>query len=369
MAFQRYLLLFCVGIIYVVGLLMVFNTSSAEIIDELAFYKSTHHALVRQLLYGFFGIILAVLFWYIGYDSLLRFSWPALGLVTFLLVLVFVLGIGVSSNGAHRWIGGGGVTFQPSEIAKFVIPGYCLYAIHQSEKDDLKHFLKIIVIAALPMILILLEPDNGTVAIIGVTLLVVCFLTGVKKEFWLIPSGAMVLAAVMAIFTLPYVSGRLKVYLNPEADILGRGHQPYQARIATGSGELFGRGFGQSLQKLNYLPEAQNDYIAAIYAEEFGFIGILALITLYMIIVYLGFHIAIKAKDRGGFYLAAMITFLIAFQAFLNLGVVSGLLPSTGLNLPFFSQGGTSLIVNFVALGVLLNIAYKSEKRGIYSGS
>ncbi len=165
----------------------------------------------------------------------------------------------------------------------------------------------------------------------------------------------MVIGSVSA-YHLPYVTARLKVYLHPELDLKGKGHQPYQAKIAAGSGRLFGRGPGNSLQKLSYLPEAQNDYIAAIYAEEFGFIGISCLILLYMLIGYVGVYIAHHTEERSGFYLAAVITFLVCFQAFMNMGVVSGLLPSTGLNLPFFSQGGTSLMVNIMAIGLLLDI-------------
>jgi cell division protein FtsW len=161
---------------------------------------------------------------------------------------------------------------------------------------------------------------------------------------------------------MPHVSSRIKVYLHPELDIRGRGHQPYQAKIAAGSGQLLGKGLGESMQKLNYLPEARSDYLAAIYAEEFGFVGVLGLISLYLVITFAGFFIAIKARDKIGFYLALIMTFLISFQAFLNLGVVSGLLPSKGITLPFFSQGGTSLIVNLMALFLVLSVAASSKE-------
>ena len=137
----------------------------------------------------------------------------------------------------------------------------------------------------------------------------------------------------------PYVAARLKVYRHPELDLKGKGHQPYQAKIAAGSGQLFGKGPGNSLQKLSYLPEAQNDYIAAIYAEEFGFAGIAVLICLYTLLGCLGFQIAAQASTDEGFYYASAVTFLLCFQAFLNLGVVSGLLPSTGLNRLCSSRG------------------------------
>jgi cell division protein FtsW len=157
-----------------------------------------------------------------------------------------------------------------------------------------------------------------------------------------------------------HVADRIKVYMNPEYDLKGKGHQPYQAKIAAGSGGLLGKGLGESLQKLEYLPEARSDYIAAIFAEESGFVGMTGLILLYMTIGFCGFSIAQRAKDADGFYVAAIFTFLICFQAFLNLGVVSGLLPSKGTNLPFFSQGGSSLLANMMALCVLLNVAHQS---------
>ena len=165
---------------------------------------------------------------------------------------------------------------------------------------------------------------------------------------------------------MPHVSDRIQVYLHPEYDLRGKGHQPYQAKIAAGSGKLWGKGWGESLQKLEYLPEARNDYIAAIFAEETGFVGMTTLILLYMGIGFCGFCIAQKAKDKEGCYTAAIFTFLLCFQAFLNLGVVSGLLPSKGTNLPFFSQGGSSLLVNSMALCVLLNVAHLSKRESLY---
>jgi len=160
-------------------------------------------------------------------------------------------------------------------------------------------------------------------------------------------------------YNMPHVHNRIQVYLHPELDLRGKGHQPHQAKIAAGSGKLLGRGLGESLQKFNYLPEARSDYIAAIYAEEMGFIGVLALIALYITMTACGLYIAIQSKEKGAFLLAATLTFLISIQAFLNLGIVSGLLPSKGMTLPFFSQGGSSLMVNLVVFFILLDISRK----------
>jgi len=183
--------------------------------------------------------------------------------------------------------------------------------------------------------------------------------------YWALPLLVIVIAGGFAASKMPHVKNRIRIYLHPELDLLGKGHQPYQAKIAVGSGKLFGRGLGESLQKLDYLPEARSDYIAAIYAEEFGFIGIIFLIVLYMVISYCGFSIATNAYDYKGFYMASIITFLIAFQAFLNLGVVSGLLPSKGVTLPFFSQGGSSLFVNVLAVFLLLSVDSFARKKNV----
>ena len=208
----------------------------------------------------------------------------------------------------------------------------------------------------IPIGLILIEPNNGTVAVIGFSLLILCFLLNVSIRYWGIPLLICLVIATLFASQLPYVIGRVKVYLNPELDIRGKGHQPYQAKIAAGSGGLLGKGPGKSLQKLSYLPEAQNDYIAAIIAEEFGFIGMFTIISVYALIGLLGFYIASNSEDLQGCYLAAAIASLISIQAFLNMGVVSGLFPSTGLNLPFVSQGGTSLIANTIGVALILSV-------------
>jgi len=357
---MRLLLVICVAVIFALGLMMVFNTSSAEVLDR-ALDKSTHHALFRQIAYALVGVLLSFFIWKIGYDHLLKFSAPLFVIGLFFLLLVFVPGIGQVRNGAHRWIGIGNFTFQPSEFMKYLVMLYFIDALSGRKGESLTFFsfAKIAAVVALPILLVMVEPDNGSAAVMGASLLPIFYLTGVKWKYWALPALLLVVLGAFVAFQLPYVRGRVEVYLHPELDLKGKGHQPHQAKIAAGSGKMWGRGPGGSLQKLTYLPEAQNDYIAAIYAEEFGFIGVLGLLLLYMLVAYGGFSIAIKAKTVEGCYLATAITFLICLQAFLNLGVVSGLLPSKGVNLPFFSQGGTSLIANLVGLTMLLNIERK----------
>lgn len=350
------------ALIFVMGLVMIFNTSSAEVLDH-ALAKSTHQALIKQLFYALIGIALARGIWVLGYHRLLLWSPYLLAFFTVLLVLTLIPGIGKEVNGSRRWIGIAGFSFQPSEFVKYLVPAYFIHRILELGDGSLSlpSFLRLIFQTTVPIVLILIEPNNGTAGVIGMTLLVMCMASRVPFKYWAKPLSILVVIGLGFAYHMPYFNARLQVYLHPELDLKGKGHQPYQAKIAAGAGKLLGRGPGNSLQKLSYLPEAQNDYIAAIYAEEFGFLGMLALMILYMIIGYLGFSIAYQAADKAGFYLAIVATFLICFQAFMNLGVVSGLLPSTGLNLPLFSQGGTSLMANIMGLGILLSIA--SPKR------
>ncbi len=356
-----YFLLSFVTILFAIGILMVFDTTSAEVIDR-SLNVSTHHALIRQLVYGCLGVIFALLAYFFGYRKLLEFSPYLFYGCTACLILVFVPGIGKALNGAHRWIFLGPISFQPSEFMKIIAPLYFIHLYLKTDKMTLKQFYLIILRLSVPLFLILIEPDNGAVAIIMATMMALFFLCRVKWLYWLLPVLFLVSLGGLAAFQMPHVKQRIRVYLHPEVDLLGKGHQPYQAKIATGSGRLFGRGVGESLQKLNYLPEARSDYIAAIYAEELGFIGVLFLVLLYLSIAYSGFHIALKAGTKGGFYVASVMIFLISFQAFLNLGVVSGLLPSKGTNLPFFSQGGSSLLANCIAIALIMS-AHRVKER------
>lgn len=368
LTFHRLLILLCVATIFVMGLVMIFNTTSAEILD-LALTKSTHQALLKQIMYACGGFILAAAIWKIGYQKLVQISPYLLAFFCFLLVLTLVPGIGKEVNGSKRWIGIGGFSFQPSEFVKIIVPLYMIHRLYLIDPTQMtfKEFFKLGGILAIPIILILVEPNNGTAGVIGLVVIVMCVLSRISFKYWALPLSILMVIGAVSAYHLPYVTARLNVYLHPELDLKGKGHQPYQAKIAAGSGELFGRGPGNSLQKLSYLPEAQNDYIAAIYAEEFGFVGMSCMILLYMCIGYVGFTIAHHAEDLRAFYLAGVITFLICFQAFMNLGVVSGLLPSTGLNLPFFSQGGTSLMANIMGLGLLMQCSLKDAPLAVRS--
>lgn len=353
------LLLILSGVLVAFGLMMVFNTTSAEILDRGS-GESLEVALVKQTVYGLCGLIVAWVVYKMDIDTVFRYSPHLFFFCIVCLLLVFAPGIGQTINGARRWIGVGGLSFQPSEMMKLLIPLFYIHLFMKREENlRLKDFLLILTMLLIPIVLVIVEPDNGTAFIMLTSLVVLFFLTKVRWVYWGLPILIFSLFGVIFASQMKHVGDRIRVYLNPELDLLGKGHQPFQAKIAAGSGGAFGRGFGESLQKQGYLPEARSDYIAAIFAEEFGYCGIFLLLAVYMTITYLGFKIASSATDRRSFYLAALLTYLISFQAFLNLAVVSGLLPSKGTNLPLFSQGGSSLIMNMVAIALILGVEKK----------
>ena len=342
--------------LFLLGLTMIFNTTSAEIMGK-ASVIDPDFAMMKQISYSLIGLLLSAIVYALGYRKMIELA-PIfyVGAIIFL-ALVFVPKIGMQINGAHRWMNFGGVSLQPSEFVKVILPLFYLNIIRKRDTDlSFWSFVKWQIPLMVPIFMIIVEPDNGTAAILLTTLVVLFFLTRIKWFYWVIPITIVGISAITLAFNMKHARDRIYVYLHPEADLLGRGHQPYQAKIAAGSGGVFGRGLGESLQKLNYLPEARSDYIAAIFAEEFGFVGMSCLILLYVIIALLGFRIASASSDIWGYYLGSIFTFIIAFQAFLNLGVVSGVLPSKGTNLPFFSQGGSSLWSNMIMVATLINI-------------
>lgn len=348
-------------LLYVLGLVMIFNTSSAEALDH-SLHEKTHQALFKQCFYGVLGLTASISLFRLGYQRLLELSPLILLGLTVALLCVFIPGIGIKANGSRRWVSIFGWSLQPSEFVKYVAPLYFIFCLLKIKGAiSFKKFFSICAVLGIPIGLILLEPNNGTAGVVVSVLVVVCFLAKIPFRFWALPLLCLAVVGALFAINMPYVAGRIQVYLHPEMDLRGKGHQPYQAKIASGSGGIFGKGTSMSLQKLSYLPEAQNDYIAAIFAEEYGFVGILVLILTYTWLGYIGFGIAMNAREVSGMYVAAVIVFLMTFQAFLNLGVVSGLIPSTGLNLPFFSQGGSSLIAHLAGIGVLMSVA--TERR------
>jgi cell division protein FtsW len=347
-----------IGLIFL-GLLMVFNTTSADIIDQGVI---TYIPLLKQTSYICAGTAAGFWLFQLGYDKLLTFGREIYLFSIIMLICVFIPKIGLCLNGSSRWVSIFGVSIQPSEFMKVVFPIFYIYLIKRVGTNiSFKIFCFWQVLLVIPILLIIIEPDNGTAFILITTLILLYFITKIRLSYWLIPTAIFSMGLLSAALSMPHVTARISSYLNPESDILGKGHQAYQAKIAAGCGFYFGRGLGESMQKYHYLPEARCDYIAAIYAEEFGFIGIVLLVSLYTLIAAMGFAIAFKTRDIYGHYLAVIYTFMISFGAFLNLGIVSGMLPSKGTNLPFFSSGGSSFLSNLFMIAIILSVYKKSN--------
>ena len=291
-----------------------------------------------------------------------------------LLIAVLVPGVGLNLNGSRRWLGVGGFTLQVSEFVK-VATVIFLAAQLEKYRDTLSgswpQFLKLMAVVMVLSILLILEPDFGSVGVLGCTFMVMLFLGGSHIRQFL---SVLVLAAlsfwVMAT-AAPYRMARLTAYMDPWSDKFDSGYQLTQSLIAFGRGELFGVGLGQSVQKMLYLPDAHTDFVFAIYAEEFGFVGVIFLLFLYSFFVVRIMHLAKKAISRQNWYAAHVLIgfgLILSGQAFINLGVNAGLLPTKGLTLPFISYGGSSLIVCSAMLGMMLRLSHELERTKTVSG-
>lgn len=282
-----------------------------------------------------------------------------------LTALVFVPGIGQSANGATRWINLGFTTIQPAEFIKIgTILMLSAYLAHIKTKIQNPRFglLGLGVIVGLPSILLLLQPNTSTVLVIGATSLALYFLAGAKlRDIAIIIATAIVGLGILISFR-PYLMDRVMTFVNPAADPLHEGYQVQQSLIAIGSGGLLGRGYGQSVQKFNYLPEPHGDSIFAVYGEEFGLLGTVFLVFLFLMFTARGFMIAADAPNLFGLLAATGLTLMISISAFMNMGAMLGVMPLTGLPLPFISHGGTALLVTLASVGVILNIAAHRPK-------
>lgn len=286
-----------------------------------------------------------------------RLAWLA---AVAMCVLVLVPGVGIEANGARRWIGLGGFSLQAAEVCKFLLLVYLagyLERFHGQIADDVRALLRPVLMLGVLAALLLVQPDFGTVVVLAAVTAGLLFIAGARlRHFLLISSVGVLLVAVLAV-TQPYRMQRLISFIDPWQFAYGSGYQLTQALIAFGRGETFGLGLGEGIQKLFYLPEAHNDFIFAVIAEELGLVGALAVILLFLAIGVLGMATAAHAPDRFGMLVAMGITAWILVQAFMNIGVALGLLPVTGVPLPFLSSGGSSLIVTLASFGILMNIA------------
>ena len=342
-------------LLVVIGLIMLFSASYAR-----AYYKTGNSAkyFISQLMFAVMGMGVLFLFSRIPYEWYQKLSLLILFVAVAILALVPLIGIEV--GGATRWISLGFTRFQPSEIAKFaVITSFAaIMAAHTRDMKGFKYgFAPYMLILGVIAGLLYLEPHMSATLIILAVGFIMMILGGTNWKFLV---GLVVVAvALVAVYLLTkgYTADRIRAWLDPESDPLDKGLQILQSQYAIGSGGLTGLGFGRSRQKYMYLPEEHNDYIFAIVCEELGFIGAIGILALFALLIIRGYWIAMHARDRYSMLLAAGLTTLLALQVFLNVAVVTNLLPSTGISLPFFSSGGTALIMQLAENGIVLNIS------------
>lgn len=356
-------LLLVVTFLVIIGFLAIFSATAPKCMREGANLASF---LIKQMIYAGFGFLAMGWFAKFDYKKLERYNTKFLWIVAILLLVLQFTPLGVTINGAKRWINLGFIQLQPSELAK---PLFCmLLASNFKEKVDLLNFNNwtSTFIPILILLGIIYKQPNLSMVII---LLTTSFMLYIAAR------GSLKLVAILgglgfagALFYLPkllqgYQMDRINVWLNPGSDALGKGYNIIQSLIAFASGGFIGTGYGGSIQKLAYLPECHTDFIFAIIGEEFGYLGCLFIIGLFTVLVYRGLRIAKRCPDMYGKLLAIGITVIFGFQAFLNMSVASSFFPVTGVTLPFISYGGTSIIVSLAMVGILLNISKQRIKR------
>ena len=340
-----------------VGLLMLYSASSAQSQYDTGYTSSTRY-LQKQAICAVIGLAAMWIFSRIPADFWYHTAWPLYGISIGLLLLVLIAGEEV--NGARRWISIAGIQFQPSEVAKFA--QILLFArLTRRYGPDAKKFRFGVLGfgAALLGILIplALEKHLSAIMLMGMVAVVMMYVAGTHPKWLLAGAGAAVVFVIVYVSFMGYAGDRISAWLHPEADPGDTGYQILQSLYAIGSGGLFGLGFGRSKQKYLYLPFQYNDYIFAIICEELGLFGAVLIIGLFALTILRGYWIALRASSRFSTVLAAGLVTLIAVQTVLNLGVVTNLLPSTGIALPFFSYGGTALAVNLGEMGIVLSIS------------
>ena len=342
------------------GLIAVYSASShlaEHRLGDSCFY------LKRQAVFCILGIGIMISAKNIPCALYSKLVYPLLIISFFLLTLLFIPGIGHRVGGAYRWLRFCGFSFQPSEFVKFSFAVYMAYSMSKkgsNMESFSKGLLPHLLMAGSFMLLIIFQPDLGTALIIGCWLLIVLFVGGVKVLHLCSVIILFIPVVAFLIWNAEYRLNRLWAFINPWDDPKGIGFQIIHSFLAFGSGGISGAGLGNSKQKLFYLPEPHTDFIFSIIAEELGFIGVAAVICFFGVLIMRGMKVALNARDLYSSYLAFGLTCLIGLQVIINMGVVTGLLPSKGLTLPLISYGGSSLVLNLLCIGILLNISSES---------
>jgi len=351
-----YVLIYVVVLLILLGIIIL-GGAAAPLSEKL--YHNPYHILFHQIFFALLpGIFLGIIIYYLPLPFLKRSALPLILFSLFLMILVFFPGIGLAKGGAKRWLNLRFASFQPSEFLKLTFILYLSAWLDKIEKKraNSKAFLPFLVILGITSFLLVLQPDISTLGVIAIIAIILYFIAKTPLSHIIILGVGGVLSLLLLIKLAPYRLNRFFIFLHPEADPLGLGYQIKQSLIAIGSGGIFGRGLGLSEQKFGFLPQSFSDSIFPIFAEDTGFIGSLLLLTLFLIFSIRGFKIA---KETTGFqkYLACGITSWILIQTFVNIGAMIGILPLTGIPLPFISYGGTALLVELMGVAILLNLS------------
>jgi len=345
-----------VATLVAIGLIMIFSASSAF---AVALHHDAAYFLKRQLAWLVVAALAAYAAYRIDYRKLRAIAPWALGANLIALALVLVPHVGRLAGGASRWIGAGPFQFEPSECAKLTLVLYLASAL-AAKGDRVRSLVHgvfpLAFVTGLMAMLVIKQPDFGTASLLAFTAATMLFVAGARIEHLLLVAAAVTPPAVLLIRHDPYKWARIVAFIDPWKDPQDKGFHIVQSLMALGSGGVFGEGLGFSRQKFFWLPEAHTDFIGAIIGEELGYIGIVAIVALFVVFAYRAVRIALAAPDRFGFFLAIGAMASIVIQAFVNLGVVSSSWPVTGVPLPFISFGGSSLVVSLVAVALVVNV-------------
>jgi cell division protein FtsW len=351
------------AIIITIGMIMVWSASFILASEK---YGTSLHYITRQIVFVFLSIGVAFVISKTKYNFWIKFGYWINIAASMLVALTIVKGVGSAAKGASRWLTYGGFSIQPGEIVKFSVILSALSFFENWNKLNTKERLKHGASLLLPLALLIKQPDFGSFSICFMVISFVCFMSSFPRKYFyysLVTGG---IGGVFILFSQAYRVKRLLVFLDPWKNPQGSGFQIIQSYMAFANGSALGQGLGNSNEKLFYLPEAHNDFIFSVIGEELGFVGVFVMICLFIAFIYFGFKLVLQVKDRIGIILGSAVVFVLGLQSLLNMGVVLGLLPTKGLNLPFVSYGGSSLICNFFGIGLLLSVVkgYRDQLQG-----
>ncbi|MBE6810620.1 MAG: putative lipid II flippase FtsW [Ruminococcaceae bacterium] len=348
-------------ILLTIGLVMLFSASYAY---SLEYYGSSYKFIINQSIYAVIGIIFMFIASRINYHIWQKLSLPIFGAILILLFALLIMPPMMKGMTVKRWFAIGGFSFQPSEIAKFAVVIFfsTLIAANQKKMNSWKFVGGMFVLLIITCGLIVLEPHLSATLLVGAIGVVLIYIGGLNRKVVIAGLAFAVGAIVLVIITqstgfISYGADRIKYWLDPWQDPTGDGFQTIQSLLAIGSGGVLGRGLGQSRQKYLWVPEPHNDFIFSIVCEELGLIGAVVIIIIFALLVWRGFKIAMSATDKFGSLLAIGLTFQVGLQALLNIWVVTNTIPNTGIGLPFFSYGGTALVILLAEMGIVLSVS------------